>query len=665
MPKQSLQEDKFKYLECTNFTPGLNTLDDPIDLDPGESPNILNMDIAKKGKLISRFGYELITEIEDVNLRGIQPYYRTYNDNNSIDQSDDVNHVYANTYTPPVAISELAADKKSFTPSSTFKSRVYKIAVYVVSKGTGDWTLTLHDASNNLLNSATILNANLTDNAFNYFQVPYDWISGALHFHVTSTVADGTLKANTATDLSTASFIETYDSTGDYLIVHASDDNSYYITADDSTPVLIGVWGTDNGNPVRGTTFNNYAVFSDGSIGNDLKKWDATTLSNVGDNPPKSNIFAVFQKNLFVAGDKDATSKVGYTEPDSIDTGLGSNFINITVGDGWDVTALIPNNDFLQVYKTDTINGVNFSFDTDYNLTIPQQQPIINTQGGVWATDSVQAVYGYSYYMSTKGFEAYGPSPERVVADRPLPLSLEIEPTFKNINMQYKNAIVSAFFDNKYLCAAPLRPSRIANYVFVYNESVKRRFNRDNWTIYNDIPAAGFTKFRNSQKVDELYFISAYDGKIYKFNNTFSDNGNGYLQLWTSKTFKFGERTMFQYLDFEGVITYNMILNIQIVTDSVVATDTITKSNLITPTVKGNSVGGGYVGGDYVGEGFTGSAVPLYRFKKRIWLPQNVNYGYGMYFQLYSQQDSEGWGLSRYVLAYKQDPEDPTYERTN
>ena len=61
MPRQNApQEAKTEYVECMDFTPGLNTLDDPIDLDKGASPYILNMDIAKKGKLISRFGYEKV-----------------------------------------------------------------------------------------------------------------------------------------------------------------------------------------------------------------------------------------------------------------------------------------------------------------------------------------------------------------------------------------------------------------------------------------------------------------------------------------------------------------------------------------------------------------------------------------------------------------------------
>lgn len=663
MQKQQNIEPDYKYVECTDFTPGLNTLDDPIDIDKGASPFILNMDVVRKGKLLARFGYEEVCEIPDVVGRGIQYYYRTYDDNSAIDNFADKGGLYANTYTPPVAISEAATDKLTFTPSSVAKSLIFRIAVWVRVKGTGDLTLTLHDAANTVLRSFTIANANVIV-GFNFFSIPYQWTAGALHFHVTSDVADTTLRSNVANDLSTASYEEIYSTKGNYLILHTSDGNAYYITATNSTPTLIGSWGTDANMPVRGTTFDNYSVFSDGSVGNFIKQWNGTTLSNLASLALKANIFSVFQKRLFTAGDSDAPSRVNYSDSDSTGN-ITSNFINITVGDGWDVTSMIPNNDSLQVYKTDTINGINFSFDNSYNLTVPQQQPIMNSQGGVWATDSAQAVYGYTYYMSNKGFETYGPSPERVVADRPLPLSLEIEPTFKQINMQYANNIKSAFFDNKYMCAVPLGGARIVNSVFVYNENIKRRFGRDNWTMYDGIPAAGFCKFRNQLQIDELHFISCTDGKVYKFNNTFSDAGFGYNKIWTSKTFKFGERTHYKYIDFEGVMTLNEVITIAVYTDTEVASDTITKANLISSGITGAYVGDSFVGNSYVGGGFTGSATPLYKFKKRFYLPQNVDEGYSMYFQLSSSLDSAGWGMNRYVLSYYQLPEEPSYGFTN
>lgn len=87
-----------------------------------------------------------------------------------------------------------------------------KIGVFVTAKGTGDWTLTLHDGLNNTLASSTITNANLTNNITNYFTFPNATNSQVrlyvkpnartYHFHLTSTVADGTVSSTVKNDLS-------------------------------------------------------------------------------------------------------------------------------------------------------------------------------------------------------------------------------------------------------------------------------------------------------------------------------------------------------------------------------------------------------------------------------------------------------------------------------
>lgn len=664
------KEQPYSYIRCRDFTPGLNTLDDPIDLADGESPYILNMDITKRGAMITRFGYELAATIgggATGAMRGLQTYYRTYDDSSPVDQSADTGAAYANTYTLPTSISELAADKLTFTPT---KSAVTMIGLYVVSKGTGNWTVTLHDASNNQLAQFTLNNAELTNSAFNYFRIPYTWSSGALHIHVTTNTGTSTLKCNIAADLSTASYIEVYSTKGDYLVLHHSNGNSYYVTntmiAAGTAPTLIDTYGTDSG-PVRGTTFNNYAIFGNGYYSNVVKKWNGAAMTSVGGSPPRANIFNVFQKRIFMSGDDYYPYAVNYSEVDDSETGYVANVTTFTKGDGQDVTAMISNNDFMQVFKEDSIQGMNFSFDADYNLTLPQQQPIVNSQGGAYATGSVQATYGYTYYLSKKGVETYGPTPERIVADQPLPLSLKIEPTIKTINFAQRENIVSAFFDQKYLLSCPLGASTTNNYTLVFNESIKRRFGKDNWTMYDDIPAAAYSIFRDSSKIDQLYFASQLEPKVFKFNNSFSDNNSGYNRLWRSKTFQFGERTQWAYIDIEGAMVDNGKLYVDLVTDQItVAGIEITSANFITAGGgAGGYIGYSYIGDLYIGGAFYGSVPTMYRFKKRIWFPQGVNYGYNMYFQVRNNADGEGWALNRYVLAYRVDPETPTYNRAD
>lgn len=110
-----------------------------------------------------------------------------------------------NTYTPPTSISEVSTDLVSFLPT---KDPQKSISVLVASKGTGDWTITVHDSSNTLVTSKTVSNADLTVGQYEFVfsSVWRPLINATYHFHVTSTVADGTVTTGTSANLSTADY---------------------------------------------------------------------------------------------------------------------------------------------------------------------------------------------------------------------------------------------------------------------------------------------------------------------------------------------------------------------------------------------------------------------------------------------------------------------------
>lgn len=112
-----------------------------------------------------------------------------------------------NTYTTPTTISEGATARKTFTPA---KDPQKSVAVLVAAKGTGAWTITIHDQFNNSLATSTITNANMTT-GYVEFTYSANWrpltnFTNNYHFHITSTVADGTVTTTTASDLETVSF---------------------------------------------------------------------------------------------------------------------------------------------------------------------------------------------------------------------------------------------------------------------------------------------------------------------------------------------------------------------------------------------------------------------------------------------------------------------------
>lgn len=109
----------------------------------------------------------------------------------------------------------LVESENAFTLFSPDIEPGYSISPFIVAKGTGDWTLTLHDSQNNPLASVTKTNANLNSNGFNEFVfgkqvrvlVAGGIASGAAnyHFHLTSTVNDGTVNVVPASSATSGS----------------------------------------------------------------------------------------------------------------------------------------------------------------------------------------------------------------------------------------------------------------------------------------------------------------------------------------------------------------------------------------------------------------------------------------------------------------------------
>lgn len=110
-----------------------------------------------------------------------------------------------NTYTLATSIVESATTKKTFVPA---KDPQKSIAVLVAAKGTGDWTITVHDAFDNTVATKTVTNANMNTGYYE-FVFSSTWrplLNQNYHFHLTSTVADGTVTTTTASDLATVSY---------------------------------------------------------------------------------------------------------------------------------------------------------------------------------------------------------------------------------------------------------------------------------------------------------------------------------------------------------------------------------------------------------------------------------------------------------------------------
>jgi hypothetical protein len=127
---------------------------------------------------------------------------------NQQDQASTAGH--AQSYTTTGAVSEAAVDLKSFTPTI---EPLYSVKVWVTTKGTGSLTVTVHDAANNTLGTATLTNGSITNGAYNefVFSAPLRMLAkpnpATYHFHATHPTGTAhIIGTSTASDLSTADY---------------------------------------------------------------------------------------------------------------------------------------------------------------------------------------------------------------------------------------------------------------------------------------------------------------------------------------------------------------------------------------------------------------------------------------------------------------------------
>ena len=149
--------------------------------------------------------YNPITGYYDGN-NGVRNNAASINLSGITNSNSQVTTLSTATYSLPTAVSEAPTDTCYFAPDI---EPFHSIDVYIAAKGTGNWTLTLHDSMNNQLVAITKTNASLTSGQYNKFtfgkqiraivNASQTGTSAAYHFHLTSSVSSDTATVGTIT----------------------------------------------------------------------------------------------------------------------------------------------------------------------------------------------------------------------------------------------------------------------------------------------------------------------------------------------------------------------------------------------------------------------------------------------------------------------------------
>ena len=131
-------------------------------------------------------------------------------------------------YILPTSISEVATAKTTYTPLNTFLSGV---SIYIDTVPSTSITVTVHDASNSVVATKTVLTASLTTGVNNiFFATVATYTRGDVyHIHVTQTGTGGIINTSIASDQS-----------GMYLSLYGVSDSSYHPMIVQNNVLFIG-----------------------------------------------------------------------------------------------------------------------------------------------------------------------------------------------------------------------------------------------------------------------------------------------------------------------------------------------------------------------------------------------------------------------------------------
>jgi hypothetical protein len=199
------------------------------------------------------------------------------------------------TYTTPLAISETATNRQTFTP--TFDP-IRAIQLNIVSKGTGNWTVTVDDVANHHVASVTVTNANLTNGRYLFVFSPHVRIirNNQYHFHVTSTVADGTVNITSGS----TNGLEDAEYATYFGILIPAQFHQMVVVEDKlifGNERYLGVWDEASYNP-------NTITFDSGMETRTLAKFEEYVVAGTyrGDNPQEAEESRLFTWDAVTAG---------------------------------------------------------------------------------------------------------------------------------------------------------------------------------------------------------------------------------------------------------------------------------------------------------------------------------------------------------------------------
>ena len=269
-------------------------------------------------------------------------------------------------------------------------------------------------------------------------------------------------------------------------------------------------------------TYNNLAIRFNG-VDNPLK-FDGTTFSDLGGNPPNGNVAALYKDRIYVAGVDPHYSTLYFSDIGNPEKYPPANNESVNNNDGDRIMALTPLFDSLLIFKEYSI----WEWQVD-RLNNPSFVRYITKDIGTTSARSVLNINGIVYFFNRSGVWMLSQKYPELI-------SLKVDKIIKSIKDPYS---VVAFKDgNKYnlfVGDVTIDDRVFKNTILVYDTV----FNQ--WTIkcLND-KAETITDFIDDNNILTTYFGNE-SGQAFKWNDGYSFNGKPIEMEYETAMFQPGD----------------------------------------------------------------------------------------------------------------------------
>lgn len=377
--------------------------------------------------------------------------------------------------------------------------------------------------------------------------------------------------------------------------------------------------------------------------GNKIKVFDGTTLTDLDASAPEEvTAMAVFMGRLFAA----KGSTVFYTNTDDFADWAGGGsikFNDIVTGFQVEGKRLIV---FTRTYN----QGIFFDYDDTFVISAPLKEEY-ERKFGALAPGAITRINSDVFYLG-EDIKAYQLGAE-VINDstglpRPRTISAKIDPSLQLINQENEFKVTTEYFNKQWLLGLPINSSEYNNVVFKWVEDFQ------SWSTGFGYYPSSFIKVKDENSRDQLYFTSAVEPKVFKFDNSYSFDGSDYIRRWKSKIFTMGAGgvyKLFKSIELAGSMYTSTTFYVKVTIDGRSKTYVVNQEQLQP------GVGGNYIGDDNVGDAYIGGANPnesaFKRFRAYIDIGSVFREGFELQVEIYNSGAGQPVKVDELLIDYE------------